>query len=292
MKIVHISHETRKGGALGGVAKFGDYLQKAIGCDVVAAGETDLNKYDIVIGDGYFVSGTNPDKQIVISVVHGSWKEFSIRNNKVPDFSGEVVRQHSVWSNPKIKKVAVSYASAKYLEKHHGIQPDDIILNGINTDLFKPIFHKHKKPIVIYVANDYNKGGQGELGKIADLLRDDFEFKYLGAEMGEEQDKFAHGDIYIQRSFYEGNSYAALEAMSCGLPVVASCAGLFECTTFTPYRVGVILPWDAEAKEYAYAIKQVRDDPYNFQPRGWILDNASFKKFKDRWGRFIKSCLN
>lgn len=208
-----ISSDKRSLNNKGGVEKHNWYLEQAIGCELITPGEkswSDFKKGDIIIGDGYFVDGFDPSIFNVISIVHGAWKEFSIRNEKENDFRGEWLRQDRVWKNPHIKKVAVSQSAAKYLEIHHGVKADKIILNSIDTDLFKPIEHYNSKPVVIYAANDYNKDGHGKLGQIAEILKNEFEFRYLNAKIGEEHIKFAQGDLFIQTSRYEGNSYACI----------------------------------------------------------------------------------
>lgn len=288
MKIVHISSSKRSLGNLGGVEKFAWYLQQATGCDLVVPGEVNLRAYDVVIGDGHYVSGADPTHQKVMSIVHGSWMEFAIRNNKLNDFVGEAQKQHVVWNHPSIKKIAVSQASANYLLKHHGVRADGVILNAVDVNLFKPVEHYNIKPVVIYAANDYNKDGQGRLGRIAELLKNDFEFRYLGAEAGEEQDKFAQGDIFIQSSFYEGNSYAAIEAMSCGLPVVASRAGLFEDTVFD-FPIGEIVDWNAPAEDFVKAIKFLWSKKSTYAPREWVKKNANFNFFKVQWENYLRS---
>lgn len=276
----------------GGVPKYGMYLQKAIGCEIVTPEDRIKPKEgDVIIADGYFAGGWDTSKYRVISICHGLWKEFSIRNNKVSDFQGEVNRQHAVWTNPKIKKVSVSKSADKYLFKHHGVKSDRVILNGVDTNLFKPIEHRNEKPVVIYAANDYNKSSEGRLGNIAELLKDRFEFRYLNAKIGEEQDKFAQGDIYIQGSRFEGNSYASLESLACGLPIVASRTGLFEDTEFNP-AVGMIVDWDAKAEEFAYAIQQVWWNKNLYKPREWVEQNASFEIFKKQWQDYIKEIIN
>lgn len=273
----------------GGVEKFGYYLRQAIGCEIVTPEDNiSPNAGDTIIADGYYAGGWNTDKFNVISIVHGSWAEFAIRNNKKPDFVGEVSRQNAVWTNPKIKKVAVSQSAAKYLKIHHKVDADKIILNSVNTDLFKPV-ERHMEnvlPVIIYVANCYNKDGQGRLGNIAEILKHKFEFRYLNASIGEEQDKFAQGDLFIQTSLYEGNSFAGIEAMSCGLPVIASQAGLFEDTEFDPI-VGATVAWNASPEEFATAIEHVWWNHSLYKPRDWVLANADFEIFKKQWQDFI-----
>lgn len=291
MNIYHVSSSKRSDGNAGGVEKFSWYLQKAIGCELLYPHEAEskrphMKRGDIIIGDGYHVCGFDPTYFHVISIVHGSWMEFAIRNGKLQDFRGEADRQGGIWKNPNIKKVSVSQSAAKYLKLHHNVDTDKIILNSIDTDLFKPIEHKNDKPVIIYAANDYNKDGQGRLGKIAGLLEHKFEFRYLSADIGEEHIKYAQGDLYIQCSFYEGNAFASVEAMSCGLPVIASRTGLFEDTDLGNH-VGETVEWNASAEDFAKAIEYVWSNKNIYNPREWVINNANFGKFKKDWQDYI-----
>jgi glycosyltransferase involved in cell wall biosynthesis len=95
-------------------------------------------------------------------------------------------------------------------------------------------------------------------------------------------------DIVLQCSNYEGNSYFMLEGMASGLPVVASCAGLFEDTDFGDIKVGEVLPWDACAGTYAGMIECVYKDRVRYNPRQWIMENASLEIWTKNWKEFLK----
>lgn len=299
MHYVHISLTTReRDNDRGGVPLFGFLLQKAIGCGVYRTSEVPIllveniiTKDTICIVDGYNGLGSIPSHIKIVSMVHGLWKEFAIRNDKVKDFALEVERQHKMWTTrPNTYLVASSPSAAKYLKIHHGVDPHKIVLHGIDTDLFKPMKKRNEKPVVLHAATDYNKDGHGRLGKIAELCKRDFDFRFLGAEIGEEHEKFAQGDIFIQGSFYEGNSFASLEALSCGLPVVASRAGLFEDYEFD-MPVGEVVDWDAPAEKFVEMVYKVWDNYKGYCPREWMLKHCTFERFEKDWTEFLEGLI-
>lgn len=212
MKSIHFSITTRRDGDLGGVPKFAWYLQKAIGCEVEPmynADKFNLNEFDYIIADGSYINHFLQYKCKKISIIHGSWKEFCIRNN-TNAFIAESAIQGKAWTNPNVITVAVSNSAAKYAIKHHNARIDHIINNAIDTDVFKPIAHVNVKPVVIHCANDYNKTSHDKLDAIIEILSDKFDIRYLNAKAGEEHTKMAQGDIYLSCSNYEGNSYACV----------------------------------------------------------------------------------
>lgn len=290
MKLLHVGRSTRKAGNKGGVEKLASYMERMLGCELTTVSQLSsvtLTNYDAIIADdalaGMVANQVGSHGVKVISIIHGAWAEFALRNNKINDFKGPANEQGNTWTRSDIIKVAVSESAAHYARVHHGVTDKiHVVPNAIDTDLFKPVEHHNKRPVVIYAANDYNKDGQGRLGQVAKQTPM-CEFRYLNAKIGEEQAKFAQGDIFIQCSHYEGNSFAALEAMSCGLPVVASCAGVFELTDFGKHMVGEITPWNATADEFARRIAFMLDKLVTYDPRAWILENANLIVFKRKW---------
>ncbi len=76
--------------------------------------------------------------------------------------------------------------------------------------------------------------------------------------------------------------------MSCGLPVVATRAGLFEDTVFNP-RVGEIVDWNCKPETFAEAIERAFQNYNQYQPRQWIVENATYEKFAENWKNFLAS---
>ena len=302
MKIAIISYTSRQEGCLNGVERFNWYLQKAIGGEIYTAtmfrvtqpkqlnsillGKKLIDKNTLCIVDGAWGLGIPKDIP-VISIVHGSWKEFCIRNK----VDGEHVAddQEEMWHRPNINIVAVSEASAKYLYKHHKVKVDKVILNGVDTEVYKPLSRISEKTIVLHCARDYNKDGGGKLDKIKEILKEEYTFKFLNAPNGLEYIDYQMADVVLQCSNYEGNSYFMLEGMSCGLPVVASRAGLFEDTKFN-YLIGRIVDYDASPEVYANEIRFVARHKELFKSRQWIEENASIEKFNREWKEFISGC--
>ena len=288
MRSIHFSITTRRDGDLGGVPKFAWYLQRAIGCEVEPmhnANKFNLNEFDYIIADGSYINHFLQYKCKKISIIHGSWKEFCIRNN-TNAFLAEAAIQGKAWTNPGIVTVAVSNSAAKYAIKHHNARIDHIINNAIDTDVFKPIAHLNVKPVVIHCAKDYNKTSYNRLDAIMEILLDKFEIRYLNAKDGEEHTKMAQGDVFLSCSNYEGNSYAVLEAMSCGLPIVGSNVGLFDNIVGND-KNGLIIDYKSTAREFAYATQMVYKRLSFYNPRQYVLDNANFNTWKEQWSKLL-----
>jgi len=207
---------------------------------------------------------------------------------------GDIANQRRVWTNKRIKLIAVSPATEKYLREGYGAIADAMILNAVDTDKYVPIEHTNKKPLIIHGANDDNKSAGSRLSEIAEILRPDFDFEFLnitGKTQNEKPHRMAMADIFIQNSRYEGNSYLALEAMSCNLTIVASEAGLFEDTDFG-FPVAEILPWDDTPEAYAEAIRKAWANKEKYSPRKWILENATIELFKNRMYKFLSEVID
>ena len=327
MKIAHISVTKRSNGDMTGVPKFASYLQRALGCDIIVPGEKtiqELCSYDIIVGDGYNCPPPMREGQKTVSMVHGTyarWYNNVCREGESIDWvKGEIVRQNNTWTNPNIHVVACSYADKKYVKLHHGRDVDQVILHGIDTEIFKPNNTKknicsvcksefieknnldnmsmidcdpsfcNQRFLVMHTATNYCKDAHGKLGIIGDKLKTmGYRFEAMNCWNGKEYERFQEADIYIHPSLHEGNSYSCLEAMSCGVPVVVSSTGLFEDTNFDGYNIGEILDINASADKYVRAIDKVANNMTKYNPRKWVLENATFEIFKDNWLRYLNS---
>jgi glycosyltransferase involved in cell wall biosynthesis len=299
-KIAIISYTSRQEGCLAGVERFNSLLQKAIGGEIYTGTmfnipnpislnsflvkEKMIDKNTLCIVDGSWGLGI-PLEIPVISVVHGTWTEFNYRNH------GKLVidkEQDIMWHRENLKMVAVSNSAAKYLQIHHGVNANKIILNGVNSNIFKPINKINAMPIILHCGRDYNKDGHGVLQQIEKLLEGKFKFKLLYAPGGKEESFYQWADIALQCSYYEGNSYFVLEAMACGLPVVATEAGLFEDMNFLGTKIGLFVPYRANVSMFVSAIESVYKNRAEYNPRKWIEENCSFDLWAKQWKDFLK----
>ena len=293
--IYHISYDKRSNGNLGGVEFFGYYLEKAVGCRLIVPSEVSSCSFkdgDMIIGDGSFVCGFDSRRFKVVSVCHGLWYNFALRTGKLKDFQGEAEKQHQIWKNPNIHVIACSYADRKYIKRYCNRDVDRVILHGIDTELYAPVSKlKTNNPLlVMHSATNYCKEALGKLGSIGEKLEaKGYRFEALNKWDGRDYERYQEADIYINCSLNEGNSFAVLGAMSCNVPMVGSCTGLLEDTDFAGYNVGEILSIDASADDYVEAVDKVAKNLSSYNPRAWVLQNATFEIFKKNWLDFLST---
>jgi glycosyltransferase involved in cell wall biosynthesis len=144
--------------------------------------------------------------------------------------------------------IVTSYHQKSYLQKRYGVQNIHIVPNGIDINIFKPlnISLENKRTInLLFVGRLYKEKnvinlvkslinipnikltmiGNGNLKNEILVLQKKYALNItmIPKVMNSELPKiYAAADIYIQPSLYEGNPKTILEAMSCGLPVIAT----------------------------------------------------------------------
>ena len=168
------------------------------------------------------------------------------------------------------KVSAVSDSCAYELKKYYGIENVSVVNNGVDTNLFIPSSRKHNEGYILYVgALMANKG-------LADLIRcakyvcknyPDIRFiiigngplkKYLenlvgtlnlgknvffkGYALRDELIKYyQNSKVFVLPSYHEGLPTVLLEAMSCGIPVIATkVPGISEVVI--PGKTGLLVP--------------------------------------------------
>jgi len=299
MKIAHLSTSKRSDGDFTGVPKFAWYFQRAmqfkgVECDILVPNEKDLNQYDVIVGDGYFAPNPLHKDQIVISVVHGTWAEWATRNNCVDAFKFEILRQKNTWNNPNIKVVCCSEQDMHYLPLHYGRTADKLILHGVDTELFKPCPEKIERGLILHTATNTCKSAHGLLDRVGNTLKKHgYRFDAANVWDGKEHERYQQAELYFNPSFHEGNSYACLEFMSLGTPMVVSDTGLFYNIQDMYYRnrVAEILAWKSTEEQYVSVILSALAGKDTYNPRRWVLQNATFEIFADNWYNYIGSLL-
>ncbi len=164
------------------------------------------------------------------------------------------------------------------------------ILDGVDTELFRPPAGVEREPnSLIFVGNseDRNKGALYLIEALA-LLRDEVPFRlalvdreekdlkvvpplvrksgldgrvtYTGRVSREELVRlYGRSQVLVSPSLYEGFGLPAAEAMSCGLPVVATSAGAFPEVIEDGVTGILVAPGDPRA--LAGAIRRLLADP-------------------------------
>lgn len=133
-----------------------------------------------------------------------------------------------------------------------------IIPNGVNTDKFKPDKKKRNKlrkmlgitqkdVVLLFVGRNLRRKGLGYVIRALHMIKnnkvklvvcggDDIEHRNLVSKLNEEKrvmfigdvknvdEYYAMADIFVFPTFYEGFSFATLQAASSGLPVIATIA--------------------------------------------------------------------
>ncbi len=308
MKIAHLSLAKRSDGHKGGVPKFGYYAERFLGatnigwtdypmaraCEQFGEHEKavllgvwlwkhgELQGYERILADGFWANGL-PDEAPVTVVCHGTWAELERRCGGVPQ---ELIRaQDEAFHRWPV--VAVSDGAARQLREHHGVTAAAVIENGVDVSEYRPAARAMTatawtaRPVCIHVANSTGKGGV-----IVEQLRrrmPEWEFRFLGAEIGEEADKFRAGDVFCFPSRHEGCSYALLEALACGLPTVASAVGSLEGREGS-HVFGVVIAIDATAADYEAALREVyRRRQQAGQAARLMAHEFSAEKWTQRW---------
>jgi glycosyltransferase involved in cell wall biosynthesis len=161
-----------------------------------------------------------------------------------------------IWTRSAIKKAqkitAVSQFTADLVRKDMSLSgPVDIIYNGIDTDRFtpNPVKRNNQKEICVFFSGNLTRRkGAHWLPEIAKRLNKKIKIYYTRGlrtrsalpnlpnlqsigmvEFEHMPNRYSRMDILLMPTVREGFSLAVLEAMACGLPVIASnCSSLPE----------------------------------------------------------------
>lgn len=104
-------------------------------------------------------------------------------------------------------------------------------------------------------------------------------------------------NFYVQTSINESYGLCAVEAMSCGLPIVSSNTGILHRTNMTTPKTNMTefgcLIDGYDPDDFITAIESLDTGYFIFKPRDYVLDNAlTLDEWKTRWTFLIDNITN
>ena len=104
------------------------------------------------------------------------------------------------------------------------------------------------------------------------------------------QDIYLDSDIFLQLSLCEGNSYATLDALLCGVPIVASNVGLFYKDVPEDCFVKVNWQYNGNIEYVKDRLQEAWENRLQLSKncRDWYLQNCSFSEWSEKTRNFIR----
>ena len=205
--------------------------------------------------------------------------------------------ERKIYCDPSVHLVAVSHLLAKHLESHFRRDDVTVIPNAVDTQRFSQSERVRRRPasreffhfeenefVLLLIGNDWKNKGLGALLKASASLmdlplrvlvvgQDDPIFFQPLIEELQIQDRirfespssdvlvfYAAADLYVGPSLEDSFGLPILEAMACGLPVIASaCAGASEM--IHDRETGFILYEPRDHLQLAQLIRRIYSDP-------------------------------
>jgi hypothetical protein len=319
MKYIHVAYVKREdkiGLQLGGVPTFAWFLQRAIP-DMVSYSFSDFpgwlncrdrpdpekaeamnnwlldnglaGKDTIAIVDGYWGRGLQGKVGRLISVVHGSYFGRLIQSQINP--WGEPVSMYDVdsqlefWSDERVEKVCVCQAVKEELEASGMVDElFHVIRLGIPIDEYVPVGRDPMLKISKWMHGvDLPLKGADVIGILIQQFKFEIDaFADRSGEIAKRNRRFSQADCILAPSHYEGCPYFVMEALSCGVPVIANEIGLMR---EMDERVGLLTD-DLAPENFARLMRKF--DPRDHKPREWAVENCNVDRFIEEWRSYVK----
>jgi glycosyltransferase involved in cell wall biosynthesis len=315
LTVIHYCCGSYYKGNFGGVARYDYHISKAFPNYKHFTGPHEKNqllsflnscKNPLVITDNHLACDI-PNKYETILVHHGVAETHAARE---PDWdkywkdlccNGQKKMLYHRDPN-RTRIISISQFCTDEFTKYYGETytrfPLTKILHTSELDKTKYKTNWNNKPIILGNWQGVNKGRLvvNNLSKL-----DTFIFKKLSvypkvlSQTGiddfnrRKQDIYLTSDIFLQISLCEGNSYATLDALLCGIPVVSTNTGLFysdvpdDCCVKIDWKRRNDLHYIKEKLEYAWKHKE----EIGKKGRDWYLKHCGFGDWKNKMHQLV-----
>ena len=313
-QIIHYCCGSYDYGDLGGVARYDYQIKLAFPHRRFFQGPQQkkhmlqfLEKCDkpIVITDNH-LSMDIPNKYPLILVHHGCAKTTADRNPtwEEPWKSLCCNGQNKMLSYRDPKKtiiISISQSCTDDFTKYYGDKYTQFKRYDIlhPSELYENIYKTKFNKVPIILGNwGHIKKGKKELPYLVKELST-FRFKQLNVRIQNgdierfnevKQIIYCTSDIFLQLSTSEGNSYATLDALICGLVVISSDVGLFykdvpeDCFVKIDWERLNDIPYLIEKIKYAWENKEILAK----NARKWYMKNYRFIDWKMKMHKLVK----
>ena len=250
----------------------------------------------LVITDNHLACDI-PNEYEIFLVHHGCAKTTATRNPGWPhQWIAEAQDRMLDHRDPasttiiSISKACTEDFTQYYKEKYTKFNRFDVLHpSELNEKRYKTNFNS--SPVVLGNWTNMKKG-KSVMPNVKSTLSN-FRFQQLQVQLSgnnfldfnkRKQDIYLNSDIFLQISNSEGNSYATLDALLCGIPVVASNVGLFYKDI--PEDCFVKMDWrkNGEVKYVAEKLKEAWENRENISKnaREWYMSNCRLENWRQK----------
>ncbi len=208
--------------------------------------------------------------------------------------------------------VAVSESTAAEIHRHYRLRADAIVPNGIDTDLFSPMSREQARAELGLPLHDSLAlfAGRLSLSKGGAIMaraceRAGYQLMIAGPTSADHAlalgvltpeslaVAYAAADCVLLPSLYEACSYVALEALACGVPLVATRVGSI------PTLLRAIPEYDAlcvrhdvlDLTEKLTYLRRLDTSSLTHRARGWVVEHNSFTRYAARWNALVDATV-
>lgn len=285
-------------------------------------------KYDLLITNSYCGSFVNHSHAIQIyhETAYG-YQDSLMKHLPWRDRCGiELIAWLHKRAGKKKIRVCVSETCKKEVEQHYKLAIHKVIYNAVNNrDSLPPSLEEKKelryslklpldKPIVIFVGRMEIAKGIDILNEVVNLSKEEMFFlvctdrvrenyrlkkenvRYeTSLNLKEMTKRYQCADAFFLPSRYEGFGLAALEALSCGLPVVGFEVGVLQEVKKRKPELGkYVLSMDASAFDFQKVVKEAINNKLVLgkYAREYVDKFHRYSEFQRRWTQFIEEVIS